>query len=675
MILRKLQLKNIRSYKAAEVEIPLGKTLFEGDIGAGKSTILMAIEFAFFGLGSESGSALLRLGAQRGDVRVSFEVDGVEYEIHRTLVRKGARVQQAEGVLKSGDSDANLSPSEMKEKVLDILQFREASDPKAQSWIYRYAVYTPQEDMKSVLLLAPSDRLQILRRAFGIEDYKTAAENATELIGELRTRKARFEAFAVGAKELEQKVRQLKNEREKLLSRVTELTDEEKGRELRLQELTAERKKLHGDEVTLSGIVRELAMNRDLRLKLDEEVSRSMKESEDIRAKLKKLERKVTELSRMSDPTDVTQERIRNELQDLERKREKLTVLTTRVGDKLEEYRSILENGVCPVCDRPVESKDFGESEKTKAAELEHLKVEADECERSLRRKKELLEKKQEFDSAMGKLVDYEEEGATLNDELTRADERVSAAREELFALAVKIRETQTAVDGLGEVSRKLEDFESRIGVAERGLRAAREELAVAKTRSTDLVKELGERENEIESKSEYAKRVDSMKEREIWMQDFFVPTLEAIEQHVLTAINQEFNVNFQKWFSVLVDDPEKEVRVDENFTPIVSQEGYEQEIYYLSGGEKTSVSLAYRLALNTLVQRVSTGMKSNILILDEPTDGFSKEQLGSVQEVLDDVECPQMIIVSHEKELESFADQIFRVTKSRGESSISAGT
>ncbi|MFI5404788.1 MAG: AAA family ATPase, partial [Candidatus Gagatemarchaeaceae archaeon] len=81
MIIRELELKNIRSYEHVLVNLPLGKTLFEGDIGSGKSTILMAIEFALFGLGSETGSSLLRLGEQEGEVRMRFEVDGSEYEV------------------------------------------------------------------------------------------------------------------------------------------------------------------------------------------------------------------------------------------------------------------------------------------------------------------------------------------------------------------------------------------------------------------------------------------------------------------------------------------------------------------------------------------------------------------------------------------------------------------
>ena len=58
---------------------------------------------------------------------------------------------------------------------------------------------------------------------------------------------------------------------------------------------------------------------------------------------------------------------------------------------------------------------------------------------------------------------------------------------------------------------------------------------------------------------------------------------------------------------------------------------------------------------------------------MDEPTDGFSKEQLAKEREILDELECPQIILVSHERELESFADQIFRVTKTNGISHISS--
>src|SRR5271154_4201131 len=159
MIIKNLRLQNIRSYKDTTVDIPGGKTLFEGDIGSGKSTLLMAIEFALFGLGSETGASLLRSGEQSGTVTLVFEVDGVEYTVQRNLARKAGKVQQTDGELKTPESTENLSPKDMKERMLKLLDFEEPLNPKSQSVIYRYAVYTPQEKMKEILSMEPDLRL------------------------------------------------------------------------------------------------------------------------------------------------------------------------------------------------------------------------------------------------------------------------------------------------------------------------------------------------------------------------------------------------------------------------------------------------------------------------------------------------------------------------------------
>ena len=50
MIINKIKLENIRSYLNQEIELPEGSVLLSGDIGSGKSTILLATEFALFGL-------------------------------------------------------------------------------------------------------------------------------------------------------------------------------------------------------------------------------------------------------------------------------------------------------------------------------------------------------------------------------------------------------------------------------------------------------------------------------------------------------------------------------------------------------------------------------------------------------------------------------------------------
>jgi exonuclease SbcC len=149
-------------------------------------------------------------------------------------------------------------------------------------------------------------------------------------------------------------------------------------------------------------------------------------------------------------------------------------------------------------------------------------------------------------------------------------------------------------------------------------------------------------------------------------------PTIENIERHVMSSLNQRFNMQFQKWFQILMDGTaDLEVRVDNEFSPIIERQEYEQEYQALSGGERTAVALAYRLALNMTVQEVATRGGENLLILDEPTDGFSKEQLSRVREVLRELNCPQVILVSHETELEGFADHVVRVENSNGTSVV----
>jgi exonuclease SbcC len=84
----------------------------------------------------------------------------------------------------------------------------------------------------------------------------------------------------------------------------------------------------------------------------------------------------------------------------------------------------------------------------------------------------------------------------------------------------------------------------------------------------------------------------------------------------------------------MLVEDPSKESCIEEDFTPLIEQDGYEHDYNFLSGGEKTSLALACRLSLNTIVQKVSARTKSNLLILEERTNGISEEQLFKIREI-----------------------------------------
>ena len=115
MIIKKLQMCNIRSYTIHHpIVFSPGTILFQGDVGSGKSTILLAIEFALFGLGDIEGQHLLRGKENEGWVRLELVVNGKDYTVYRSLVRKRKYVRQGEGYIIEGHV-----PSDVIEALLE----------------------------------------------------------------------------------------------------------------------------------------------------------------------------------------------------------------------------------------------------------------------------------------------------------------------------------------------------------------------------------------------------------------------------------------------------------------------------------------------------------------------------------------------------------------------------
>ena len=149
------------------------------------------------------------------------------------------------------------------------------------------------------------------------------------------------------------------------------------------------------------------------------------------------------------------------------------------------------------------------------------------------------------------------------------------------------------------------------------------------------------------------------------WIDELFVNLTSTMEKHVMVNIHSQFNELFKNWFDVLLEDESISVRVDEEFTPVIEQDGYETYVENLSGGEKTSAALSYRLALNKVINDIVADIKTkDIIMLDEPTDGFSAEQLDKVRSILDKLNIKQIILVSHESKIESFVEHVIRVQK-----------
>ena len=803
MILNSIIIDHIRSYNHEEVIFPRGISLFEGDIGSGKSTVLMAIEFALFGLGSQKAESLLSKKSDTGYVILDFSVDDEKYEIKRTLQRKNSGVNQdpKNSWIRIDGETLPLSPSELKQQVLKILKFNEPADPKAESKIFRYAIFTPQEAMKEVLSDS-GKRLETIRKAFGIEDYSIAKSNSLEVVSELRGKSMVLQERFENISQLETEISDSKTKISELNSMIASLSksvEEKKMQEDKsmqqikeIQEKNSERIKLEAKKCSIAESIESEKRRFSQIEKEFEEFESELKQSNERMEKLVEIKRPETELSveginaqikrfqKISDDliglnseknsvsSDISRikeslgekinadkQELKSALDDLEKEKESLEKFLEEISENSDKIKSqqvekntiksSLENQIsefaklgnnCPTCKQKITQEHHHSLVDEKQSQVEKLNKEikeiADSFFESNSKSKEIKEKINsyvqeiseiqnilpgidEFASKMAKLGQIEAkikeiEGSKnekygknpveyltrLKDELTefensteqmkqilesrkKIEEKISQRQVEAESLEEKITQketefasTQYLLESFDDTARKALELEAE----QRSLRDSINELAgslaASREKQSNEQEKIAEKEKKISESKKWQEKFKKVSEVKEWLEEFFIPTISQIEKQVLLSILQNFNETYTRWYSILVEDPTKESKIDENFTPIVNQDGYDQDISFLSGGEKTSVALAYRLTLNSLMRKETESMKSNLLILDEPTDGFSKNQLAKIRELLDELKSEQIILVSHEKELETYVDNIFQISKENGISKIS---
>lgn len=913
MIVDRLRLTNFRSYTDLEVAFSPGVSLFEGDIGSGKSSLLFAVEFALFGPADVPGDHLLRAGADDGSIELEFRAGGAAYTVGRRIKRgRKGNLQQKDAYLVRDGAREDLSTTQLREAVIQVLGFREVPNPRTKSQVFRYGIFTPQEEMKAILEQDAEERKQTLRRAFGIEEYKRARENAALLaraLGDLSLKsETRLEAAPRLELELAEAREALRQSQEGVvastkaraaaeaeaeaaaaaLAAVEALEKEdreaERGESAKRAERAAAKERMASATQALQELVkveatapplRELAgtlEEREGRLKEHERLAQEHRGRQEAaratKARVESAAEKVADLERQAADNEMVLARAeeveegqkalaaaRKALQnaveahtsarDAERQlktaegrlakatqliergaraeeeskalaaaveagREALDALPEVEGkratsqasvgtaraelDRLErereEFSSLKGKARCPKCKQEISREHLeghreeleealamakrnlakaqgegraldrewarlrkvreagAEAERTRAAldkETAHAREAAEEAaelkqqieevrklasagpeaaaararleavvnekahyerrageiagarkrERDLQKRlgdareslaaAEASNKEAEldltahpFDTARAEAMKHEvRESRDAAVRLKQVEEKV-ARKPEVEANAHRAGEALAALDreladvakSRAEVARRLSDAKpaevrARHGAAISARGAAAAQEAAAAQRLDDARKRADRAAADLEGLGAEREKLDRLRHARDFVEQCFAPGMEDVELQVLADLNAQFNARFQEYFARLMEGAPVDVQIDEDFTPEVLQGALPLPVQALSGGERTSIALAYRLALNILVSRAAGMETPDLLVLDEPTDGFSKEQLARVGELIRELDCQQVILVSHERELEACADHVFEVVKS----------
>jgi len=682
MKINKIKLENIRSYVNQVLDLPEGYTLLAGEVGSGKSTILLATDFALFGLGSNvSGANLLRNGENRGSVELDFDVEGKNVVIKRNLKKVGQSITQDSGFIIMNGKRFDGSAIELKDQILTLLNYPKELLTKSKSLIYRYTVYTPQEEMKAILLGNEELRLETLRKVFGIDKYKRVKDNSKILVQDIKSRRKELAGKIADLEEkinkkkeitkeiieLKEGIKALNNELNNCRNELILIDDKIKEREDELNRLKELRKQKEIKELELGQIKNQINKNSLQIVKLIKEVEVL---SEDI--KLNKSAVDKNEVSRKEERL----EKLKNEVSDLN---SLLGGLKNKIITSEEIKEKISKLDICPLCKQKVTLEHINEVVKEEDEKIKNVNEKIFSNEKILdENEKEIFNLQKEINALKEKISKLEsiklkesilEEKKQQIDVLKREDSQNHLGIANLNLLI-------TQLDG------ELIGFEKAEGNYKTLLLVRKEtdekyrkfEIEISSVSSTirGLLKQVEDIEMEIKNKEEDKLKLLYLTGMQNWFEESFVNLMDMIERKVLFRIHNDFNLLFQKWFNMLIDSEVMNVKLDESFTPLIEQNGHVIDYYYLSGGEKTAAALAYRLALNQVINDLIGVIKTrDLLILDEPTDGFSNTQLDRMKDVLDELNMSQILLVSHDSKIESFVDNVIRLRKNEHVSEV----
>ena len=672
-----IELGDFLAHSETKLEFEKGVTIFVGENGAGKSSIIDGITFSLFGQHTrKSNKGLIKRGSNQGYSKIEFSINGKQYETVRKIDSKGGLVATFSEITKEGRVE--IAAGERK-------QFGESMTEQVEKTIgmdfekLKIASIVQQGELNSIINAKPKEFKELLNAIIGIDKLDVASESMKKVTKEFR------EKIKTDLGYDDTHIEILERDLERSQQEIKEAEPEKNQLELKQKQIHEELKKLQKElEIETPKIdkIKQLELRKDELLRY---VKDTMKE---IQQKISENERKIRDCEGCFDEIKLKvdfESKIQKVEEAVEDTLRKIQEMTSQIASLKEKQilasKLQLKDNKCPVCDSIVEKLNpFFQEEHIKEEIIklqENIKLKEKERDMYTQKKKEFLEKVQKTRDAEATLrahsINTKEELMEIqketqiqkvklpminnNDlkEISQIDDHSKVIFENILKLEVDTKgfsekEFLNLKNIISEKQTSLSQMDQQIG-------GILEKIDKAKRQIETIQKVI----LELKIVKKYVSKLDKV-QTNIFSRDGSVAT--SLRSWALNSIS----VKASEYLSFLNTKIQR-IALSEKARD-VSIACYSKtevlELESLSGGEKVSVALALRLGMASLLGSSNL----NLMILDEPTTHLDAERKKSLVRVLSQLteisnsQTPmQFLIITHDAEIfeDSNVEQIYK--------------
>ena len=672
-----IELGDFLAHSETKLEFEKGVTIFVGENGAGKSSIIDGITFSLFGQHTrKSNKGLIKRGSNQGYSKIEFSINGKQYETVRKIDSKGGLVATFSEITKEGRVE--IAAGERK-------QFGESMTEQVEKTIgmdfekLKIASIVQQGELNSIINAKPKEFKELLNAIIGIDKLDVASESMKKVTKEFR------EKIKTDLGYDDTHIEILERDLERSHLEIKEAEPEKNQLELKQKQIHEELKKLQKEleiETPKVDKIKQLELRKDELLRY---VKETMKE---IQQKISENERKIRDCEgcfeeiKLKVDFESKIQKVEEAVEDTLRKIQEMTSQIASLKEKqILASKLQLKDNKCPVCDSIVEKLNpFFQEEHIKEEIIklqENIKLKEKERDMYTQKKKEFLEKVQKTRDAEATLrahsINTKEELMEIqketqiqkaklpmmnnNDlkEISQIDDHSKVIFENILKLEVDTKgfsekEFLNLKNTISEKQTSLSQMDQQVG-------GILEKIDKAKRQIETIEKVI----LELKIVKKYVSKLDKV-QTNIFSRDGSVAT--SLRSWALNSIS----VKASEYLSFLNTKIQR-IALSEKARD-VSIACYSKtevlELESLSGGEKVSVALALRLGMASLLGSSNL----NLMILDEPTTHLDAERKKSLVRVLSQLteisnsQTPmQFLIITHDSEIfeDSNVEQIYK--------------